>query len=273
MSAPASSTALQSPALPSSPTPCPRHPEHAAVGTCARCGAFFCEAEAIRHGEHSYCESCGARPEVGHLERMRRELWGKRDGWAWLMLASAPLHLTFAVATGMDGMWAWAVLGGANTVVTVAWYLGVPQARHALLLLPPLWLAAFQLKGRDLWVLVLLVPAMGLALWLHASTRVRLYFRQEVDAERLERLWDARENNPLARLALVFGLMGLVLPVAAPLAMGLGLVGLRRVNPEATPPIGKRRQALWGLGLGGVSLVCWTGWVLSRLSMGLPLIP
>ena len=88
MSAPAPSTAL-----PDTP-PCPRHPSHAAVGTCARCGGFYCEAEALQHGAHTYCEACGHLPEVSHLERMRQKLWGKRDGWAWLMLASAPLHLT-----------------------------------------------------------------------------------------------------------------------------------------------------------------------------------
>ncbi|HYO73219.1 MAG TPA: hypothetical protein VEU33_44860 [Archangium sp.] len=48
MRAPASSTALPAPT-----TPCPRHPEHTAVGTCARCGAFFCEPEALRHDEMS----------------------------------------------------------------------------------------------------------------------------------------------------------------------------------------------------------------------------
>lgn len=267
MSAPAPTTALlETPA-------CAHHPGRAAVGTCERCGAFHCEAESIRHGEHTYCEACGGRPEVGHLEQLRRELWGKRDGWAWLMLASAPLHLAFTVGMGMDGMWNWTVLGAANTGVVVAWFLGVPVARHALLLLPPLWLGGFLLKGRDLGVLVLLVPAMGLALWLHASTRVRLFFRQEVDLERLERLWDARENNPLARHALVCGLAGLVLPVAAPLAMLLGWAGLRRVDPEATPPIGKRRQALSGLVLGGLDLVGWTGFLLWRLSRGLPLPP
>ncbi|MFY0562357.1 hypothetical protein ACN28E_00830 [Archangium lansingense] len=152
MSAPATSTALQE-------TPCcAHHPGQEAVGTCARCGAFYCEAESIRHGEHTYCESCGGRPEVGHLER-------------------------------------------------------------------------------------------------------------------LERLWDARENNPLARHALVCGLAGLVVPVAAPLAMGLGVAGLRRVNLEATPPIGKRQQALAGLVLGGLGLVGWTGFVLWRLSQGRPLLP
>ncbi|MCY1083557.1 hypothetical protein [Archangium lansingense] len=267
MSAPATSTALQE-------TPCcAHHPGQEAVGTCARCGAFYCEAESIRHGEHTYCESCGGRPEVGHLERLRQELWGKRDGWAWLMLASAPLHLVFTVGMGMDGLWHWSVLGAANTAVVVAWFLGVPLARPALLLLPPLWLVGFTLKGRDLGVLALLAPAMGLALWLYASTRVRLFFRQEVDLERLERLWDARENNPLARHALVCGLAGLVVPVAAPLAMGLGVAGLRRVNLEATPPIGKRQQALAGLVLGGLGLVGWTGFVLWRLSQGLPLLP
>ncbi|WP_375769313.1 hypothetical protein NR798_00095 [Archangium gephyra] len=256
MSAPAASTAL-----PEAP-PCPRHPEQPAVGTCTRCGGFYCEAEALRHEERTYCEACGVLPEVGHLEGMKRKLWGKRDGWAWLMLASAPLHLAFTVAMGMDGLWHWAVLGAADTAVVGAWFLGVRLARPALLLLPPLWLGGFLLKGRDLWVLVPLVPAMGLALWLYASTRVRLFFQLEVDGERLERLWDARENNPLARLALVCGLAGLVVPVVAPLAMLLGLVGLHRVNPGATPPIGKRMHALAGVMLGGVSVVGWTGFLL-----------
>lgn len=267
MSAPAPSTAL-----PETP-PCPRHPSHVAVGTCARCGGFFCEAEAIAHGPHTYCEACGHLPEVSHLERMRQELWGKREGWAWLMLASAPLHLTFTVGVGLEGLWHWAVLGAADTAVGVAWFLGVRLARPALLALPPMWLVAFLLKERDLWVLGTLVPAMGLALWLYASTRVRLFFRLEVERERLERLWDARENNPLARHALVCGVAGLVLPVAAPVAMVLGLLGLHRVNPEATPPIGKGNQALAGVVLGGVGLMFWTVVLLWRLSVGLPTPP
>jgi hypothetical protein len=240
------------------------------VGTCARCGGFYCEAEAIAHGAHTYCEACGHLPEVSHLERMRQELWGKRDGWAWLMLASAPLHLTFTLAVGMERLWHWVGVGAADTAVVVAWFLGVRQARPALLLLPPLWLGVMLLTERDHWVLVPLVPAMGLALWLYASTRVRLYFQLEVDRERLARLWDARENNPLARHALVCGLAGLVLPVAAPVAMVLGLLGLHRVNPEARPPIGKGNHALAGVVLGGIGLVFWAIVLLWRLSVGLP---
>jgi len=108
---------------------------------------------------------------------------------------------------------------------------------------------------------------------LYASTRVRLFFKLEVDRERLEGLWDARENNPLARDALVCGVAGLVLPVAAPVAMVLGLLGLHRVNPEAKPPIGKGNQALAGVVLGGTGLMFWAVVLQWRLSLGLSPLP
>ncbi|HZH17293.1 MAG TPA: DUF4190 domain-containing protein [Archangium sp.] len=98
-------------------------------------------------------------------------------------------------------------------------------------------------------------------------------FKLEVDRERLERLWDARENNPLARDALGCGVAGLVLPVAAPVAMVLGLLGLHRVKPEAKPPIGKRNQALAGVVLGGTGLMFWAVVLLWRLSLGLSPLP
>lgn len=267
-----SSSAALSP-LPEA-APCALHPERPAVGACARCGGFFCEAEARRHGEHTYCAECGQRPEVSYLEQLRARLWGKRDAWAWAMGLSAPAHLAFGFAMGLDRTWHWAVLGGVNALVVTAWFLGVRLARPALVLLPAAWLVGFVVQGREvLEALPLVLPPMGVALAAVASTRGQLFFRMEVDARKLERLWDARENNPLARRALVCGLLGVVLPVAAPVAMVLGGVALRRVNPEARPPVGRKEYALAGLMLGALGVLGWGVYFGMRLGRGLPLLP
>lgn len=266
-------SATASPSAARETVPCAHHPERPAVGTCARCGVFCCEAEAIHQGEHTYCEACGRRPEVSYVEELRARLWGKRDTWAWLMLLSAPAHLVFCIGSGLEGMWNWAVLAGANAVVVTAWFLGVRLARPALLLLPPAWGVGLLLKGREaLEVVPLMVPPMALALAAFTSTRSQLFFRLEVEPRRLERLWDARANNPLASRALVCGLVGLVLPVVAPAAVLLGWAALRRVDPEAHPPVGKKLQALEAMGLGVLGLLGWT-YVLVRLKLGLPLNP
>ncbi|PTL77113.1 hypothetical protein [Vitiosangium sp. GDMCC 1.1324] len=257
----------------SSATLCALHPERPAVGTCARCGAFFCEPETIRHGERAYCEACGRRPEVSYLEELRVRLWGKRDTWAWLMMLSAPAHVALCITMGLDGMWNWAVLAGADAVVVTAWFLGVRLARPALLLLPPAWMVGLLLKDREaLHVVLLMAPPMALALAAFSSTRSQLFFRLEVDPGRLERLWEAHGNNPLASRALLCGLVGLLVPVAAPVAVLLGWAALRRVNPEAHPPVGKKAQALEAMMLGGLSMLGWT-YLLVRLKLGLPLNP
>ncbi len=52
----------------------------------------------------------------------------------------------------------------------------------------------------------------------------------------------------------------------------LGWAALRRVDPEAHPPVGKKPHAIAAMALGGLGLLGWT-YVLVRLKLGLPLHP
>lgn len=239
---------------------CAAHPTALAAGACARCGAFFCEAEAVRTDGRAYCAACGARPEVSRLEPLRQELWGRRDVWNVVVGLSGVLHLTFGGSLLGDKKWLPGLLAVLGAVVTGAYALQVRWARVALVLLPLPWVALTLSHGPTdaLRLAIFLTPLTLLfmqAVILFFDTRNRLAFRVEVPREDLEKLWLARDSNPRALWALRLGYASLVFPPAAVGAVVLGVLGLQRVDLAADPPVGGRAQAIRGLCLGGMVLL------------------
>jgi len=232
------------------PARCATHPEVEASGTCARCGTFFCAGCVQEVFGKAWCSPCAARPEVHYLEDFRLKLWGRRDGFAWAGLVAG---LAFGVAA-IHGLWerspALPVLAFvACSAVGVCFFLGLRWAREALIGVPLLFALLCRLGGFGGLAFFFGVIAVS-ALVVYFDTRNQLFFRRPVSPERLERLWQLLENNPMARRALSLGAGALVLPVLAPLAVLCGVVGLRRVDPDAVPPIGRKAEAVGGIVLG-----------------------
>lgn len=253
-------------APPSATAPrCAQHPDVEAGRLCSRCGGFLCEPCVSWVLGAVYCPACAALPEVNYLERFRERLWGRRDSWAWF-LGFWGLGLVGPGGVLLQG--GEPQLGGfllAGAAVGVGCFFRQGWARGGLLVLPGVLGVAGLVRGRPEW----LVPAvflLGLGLAIRSNPRHRLFYRLRVPDAVLLRLWDRYENNPLARMALTFGLYGVVMPLFAPLALGLGAVALRRVDSEARPPIGRRGEALAAMGLGVGSVVLWVGLFWPRLS-------
>jgi hypothetical protein len=246
---------------------CATHPDRPAVGACARCGTFFCEPEGVRHGGETWCGACDARPELRALETLVQTLWGRRDAWAWVMGVSVPLHISFAAAQGVDERWGMMAFGVANALVTLAYFLGVRQARVGLVVLPPLWGVGLLAIGRE-WELVLPLAAVPLtiAVVLYQNLRNKLFFRIPLSRAQQERLWDDVANNPTARRAFLCSVLGLYVPGASLVAIGLGVLGLRRVDPLARPPQGKRGYALAAIALGIGGIVLWIYFLYASLT-------
>ena len=85
--------------------------------------------------------------------------------------------------------------------------------------------------------------------------RARLFFRLEVPRPELQRYYRLHHDNPTARMALQVAVLGLVFPFVGVFALGLGVAGLTRVDPKATPPVGKRAHAIAAMLLGAAELV------------------
>jgi hypothetical protein len=229
---------------------CAAHPDEPAGGTCARCGTFFCGQCVQWISGQAWCAPCAARPEINYLEQFRLKLWGRRDGWAWLVglgsLILAAIALQLLVKGAPPPLVA---LLAALAGVGVAFFLGVRWAREALVGAPLLLaLLSGLLLSPGAAVLMALLSLCALSVYF--DTRNQLFFRREVSPQRLQQLWHLRENNPLARNALNFGVGALFVPVFAPLAILLGVLALRRVDPHAVPPIGRKGQAIAALVLG-----------------------
>jgi len=236
---------------------CATHPEHAASGTCARCGGFFCAACRQLVLYKVYCASCAQRPDINYLELFRRKLWGKRDSSAWTMGTWGVMLAVFTMAMLVRRQYMSALALGACAGLCVAFFLRMPWARVALISTSlSLCVVSVLLKER---------PAVGplaltfiFSLIAYRNTRSQLFFRLEVPIPRLQRLWHLRENNPIARNALSFAAGGLIIPLFAPVAITLGVIGLRRVNPQAMPPVGRRADAIAAIGLGVLAIAGWT---------------
>ncbi|MFP2962135.1 hypothetical protein ACLEPN_31230 [Myxococcus sp. 1LA] len=254
---------------------CALHPDAFAGATCQRCGSFICTACTTWVMGRMYCPACAVRPEVNYLEAFRLRLWGRRDASAWLVGGVTVLLVGLGLVALMAGTFGIGLAWLASAGVGVAFFLGMRWARLGLLAVP---LLAMLLSAPSLGAPALLffIPLM-VSVNIFRDTRSRLFFRLEVPERELHRMWDLRVNNPLARHALSLGVGSLLLPVLAPLlsffgvgfalsfvflamamlALVLGAVALRRVDPEARPPIGRRWEALGAVGLALASLTLW----------------
>lgn len=248
-------------------TGCPKHPGAEAVGTCTRCGRFFCAAEAKRLGTGVYCEECAMRAEVDWLGKHYAQFQGRRSGLVWfLLLLGVPLS-------------------GIGVTIAVTPSSGTPERFFGLALMtwgaacislfpgktPVRWvplLAAFVVGG-----LVYLATQRELAAVLTASClilfsvmtltdlRTRLFFRVPVTRQALEQHYARYGNNPLAVAASRLAFVGLVIPGAGVLAIVLAAVALSRVNGKAVPPVGSAGTAITAIVFSLFTSLLWFRWL------------
>ncbi len=261
---------------------CHAHPERAVLGTCTRCGVFFCDQDHRRVDGKSYCDTCAVLPDVDYLESFRLKYWGKRDGWAWLvglgavanllqgmnLLVSGSLveRVTALFVLGLAGMGAcywlgmrWARMAYVITFVALGLMMaamgasaagsavGAERATSALEVMPMVMLVGMG------------VLVMVMALVIHHDTLNKLFFKVEVPRKKLRKAWNLYMNNRMARTGLALGLLGLLIPVLGPFALVCSFIGLRRVDPNAHPPIGRKGHAIAGLVLGTLGCLFWGG--------------
>jgi hypothetical protein len=243
---------------------CFAHPEEPALGACARCGTFFCAQDRRTVGNKDYCASCATRPEVDYLEAFRLKYWGKRDGWAWLVAFGAVINLLFGLqllSSGSENL-LFAIISLASAAVGACFWAGLPLARLALCFVPIVsMLVGMVTQGVQAFVSGLMPIIITLVIY--NDTRNKLFFREEVSAEALQKVWDLYSNNRVARAGFVLSIFGILLPVFAPIALVCSIIGLRRVDPAAHPPIGRKRQAIAGIVLGSMGIL----WGLVLLGM------
>jgi len=237
---------------------CQVHPERFARGTCGRCGAFFCAADRRTVQEVDYCATCGERPDINYLELFRQQCWGKRDLWGWfvgivglLCLIYGP-QLLFSYERASRSLgWVFIVGGG----VGLCFWWGLKYARLALCAASTVALFAFLvvLGNKAIWAGAIQWIS---SLFIYFDPRTRLFFREEISEDALRRMWNLHRNNSPARSGFLLSLLGLLLPFVSPFSLALSLVGLHKGNPHATPPVGRRGQAIAGilLSVAGIGL-------------------
>jgi len=254
---------------------CPRHPELPAIGACTRCGGFICAQDVVQLDKKPYCQACAALPGVDYLEQFRLKYWGKRDGWAWLFLFNAvllPIVAVGALVPSLGPMSRGEVVGTVTSlalaVASGAYFAGYRPMRFLVLVLPLLTmlgavLANDSIRLAEAGIVSLLPMLIGLAIFF--DTRNRLFFKVQVSRDRLQRLWDIYENNPIARAAFVGGMISMVMFPLAPLTLALAIIGLTRVNPTSHPPVGRKGQAVAGIVFSVIGLVVFAAMVLSAV--------
>lgn len=245
---------------------CPRHPASTAIAACRRCGTFVCVADRVSLDGSNFCRDCAARPDVDYLEAYRLKYWGKRDSWAWFFGVGAILNTLLGLAT----------LGGAAAadkfepstlflgLVLLSWaavagafWAGVRAARQGLLAVLVVYAVVLAAAAGPA-VAALIFPA-ALVVSALSSVRTKLFFKMHVPREQLRKTWALLHDNVLARHALLLGVTGLIIGPFAPLGVVLGVIALRRVDPTAFPPIGRKAHAIAGIVLGALGTLVWGG--------------
>jgi hypothetical protein len=255
---------MNAPSLSSTPgaeeSRCHAHPDQPALGVCTRCGVFVCAQDYRLVHDKPYCETCAVRPDVDYLEGFRLQHWGKRDGWAWLVGVGAIANLLggLVLLAGETELLLLALFLLASSVVGACFWMGQPWARLAYVFVPIVSIIIGVTTEGPLAIGRGLVP-IAIAVAIFNDTRNKLFFKEEVSPEALRKAWDLYKNNTVARAGFFLGLLGLLLPFIGLIALVCSIIGLRRVNPNAHPPIGRKGQAIAGIVLGTVGCLLWGG--------------
>ncbi len=237
--------------------PCAAHPENPATGTCSRCGRFVCRADSRQIEQGLFCVECAQRPEVDYLEAFRLKYWGKRDSWAWLVGIGAVSNLAMAVALAVGGHWVDCLLMLVFCGVQGAFFFRVRLARFALPTLPLISVAAALAQPGEVAANVAASSVGSLfgvfiSLLILQNTRNQLFFRIQPSPAKLKKAWDLYANNSVARMGFMLSLLGVLAFPLGPIALLCSILGLRNVNPNAHPPIGRKGQAITGIVLGSI---------------------
>jgi len=235
---------------------CALHPERPAVGTCARCGAFLCADDRNVLDDKSYCPTCFALPEVNYLEAYRKKCAQTRDGWTWLVGLSG----VRTVATGAFGL-----MAGPQLVISafflaagcieIAFWLKQRWARTGLLAATVVVAVLLVSVASGPKALILGLLSILIIIFVLRDTRNKLTFGLPVSDKALRKSWRLYHDNVIARYGFALSLLGLIVPTLEVVGLICSVVGLRRVNPQAHPPIGRKGLAIAGVVLGTLGTV------------------
>lgn len=252
---------------------CANHVERVAVGTCERCGSYYCASCYKQLGDRRICSACLAIPRIDYLADARNKAWGKRDGWVWYLGVMFPLtYASIAVDTirqGGDLVLAFATLVVA--AIFVCYLLMLPWSRKAVFLAIPFGsisaivgapnlatASAYELGEYTGRIIGRTLILMLFAFAAYNSTRNKLAFKIEVTDAELARYYQKYLANPAAKRALAYGLASLLVPLLVPVAVVAGVRSLRKMDAKAWPPVTGRGMTLFGLVAAGLSVLLWT---------------
>lgn len=248
---------------------CPAHPGAESVGTCVRCGRFYCAPERIELDGQSYCAECGAREDVDWLGKHYRKLEGTRSGLAWFMLVLGLVTFARSLA-GVIGAENWKergfflgmlVLGAAAMTVMS----GKKWSRLVMLASVPLAGGLFATSTGEPFAALLALPALVLASSTFTDVRTKLFFRVPVDRVALQKHFDREGSNPLAVQASRLALLGLFIPGVGVASLVMGVWALTRVNSKAIPPVGNVSAALGAIVFSLFTCLLWFASLASNL--------
>jgi hypothetical protein len=248
---------------------CALHVDRVAIGTCDRCGSYYCTSCWKQLGAKRLCSACLELPGIDYLAETRTKAWGKRDGWVWylggLLSFSALASLIVALQAGHVAR---ALVDAAMAVPLVGYLMLQPWSRNALFAILPLSaidtvLASHEQAEQQLAYVAGVTTASTLVLGLfllaaRRSPRNKLAFKIEVSDAELARYYDTYVSNPHASRALAYGVLSLLVPLLIPVALVFGILAYRKVDPDAWPPVGRRGSAIVGLVCTGASSLFWT---------------
>lgn len=239
---------------------CAYHPERTSLGICDRCGSFYCgECFKERAGKH-ICSACLALPGVDYIAETRAKFWGKRDNFVWYfgLLGSLSALSGVAVAISTHAHWLSLVANVVTLALFASYFMLQRWSRKALFALPPLAVVGVAEQPAQL-----VAAGLGALLWAlffvaaFTSARNKLAFKIDVSDADIHKLYNQFISNPNATRALAYGVVSLFLPVFAPVALVFGIQSIRRVKPNAWPPVGGRRPAVTGIVLSVLALLLW----------------
>jgi hypothetical protein len=256
---------------------CAVHPEQPAAAVCARCGDYHCAACHKQIADRALCERCRTLPGVDYVEDTRRRYWGKRDGFVWYFGPILFLSVLAIVGDAIRRSDAYLLANSAVWGATaVAYFVLWQPARLGLLFVSALDLAIDASRvalGFTDWpgatsgmslATVKAVTLLGgafsllLAIAAYRSPRNALAFKIAIDDRALQRVYDRYVSNPLAMRAAVYGALAMLIPFASALTLVLGILALRRSDPNAFPPRKGRGPALTGITFSIVGLLFWS---------------